>query len=147
MPPPRASSGPESQATTAARAKRHSTPRRRPGRRPSSASARTSSSSTCSSSATWAGREDVRHVRGAERVVADDEVAVVLLDDDPARQRAGRLGPERAQRGEAARRVRVDVAGHEAGDEVLLRRAHRVGGAVELARLVGREADVERGVG
>src|SRR3954447_13276286 len=89
------------------------------------------------------GREDVGQVGGPEGVVADDELRLVGLDHDAARQRAGRLGAEAAQRVEAAVGVGVDVAGDEARDEVLLRSAHRLGGAVELARLVGGEADVQ----
>ncbi len=95
--------------------------------------------------AAWVGREHVRQVGRAERVVADDELRVVGLDHDPARQRAGRLGAEAAQGVEAVVGVRVDVARDEAGDEVLLRGADGMGGAVELARLGRGEADEQRG--
>ena len=77
--------------------------------------------------------------------MADDELRVVGLDHDPARQRAGRLGAEAAQGVEAVVGVGVDVARDEAGDEVLLRGADGMGGAVELARLRRREADEQRG--
>ena len=90
-------------------------------------------------------REHVGQVGRAERVVADDELRIVGLDHDPARQRAGRLGAEAAQGVQAVVRVGVDVARDEAGDEVLLRGADGVGGAVELARLRRREADEQRG--
>src|SRR3954453_1486255 len=90
-------------------------------------------------------REHLGDLGGAERMVADDERGLAGLDDDAARQRAGRLGAEAAQGVQAVVGVRVDVAGDEAGDEGLLRRAGRGGGTVELSRLGGRQADEEGG--
>ena len=80
--------------------------------------------------------------------MADDELGLVGLDDDTARQRSGRLGPEPAQRVQPVVAVGIDVAGDEAGDEVLLGRARRSGGAVELARLLeGQPKEDGGGVG
>src|SRR5919108_204402 len=65
-----------------------------------------------------------------------------LLGDALREGEGGALLEERLEPGVG---VRVDVAGDEAGDEVLLWGADGVRGAVELARLGGGEAHEERG--
>jgi hypothetical protein len=73
--------------------------------------------------------------------VADRECVVGRLDDDPACAAAA----DPLEHAEPRRGVGVDVAGHEAGDQVLLRRPKLERGAVELVGHAAGDSNVERG--
>src|SRR5437868_3735803 len=54
------------------------------------------------------------------------------------------VGGQRAQRGETARAVGIDVPGDQPGDQVLLAHPQRLRGAVELVDRLGGQAHEQR---